>query len=106
MGKKEMIRKNRACREKVEALIRRNKKQREEIVELYGENLEVKEQLEELMRMIEEQRAKITAAGPEGQIRIYAQGQRGLTDAQALKLALLVGCVVTRVVLTLVSRVN
>lgn len=40
MGKKEMIRKNRACREKVEALIRRNKKQREEIVEAYGENLE------------------------------------------------------------------
>lgn len=106
MGKKDMIRRNRACREKVEALIRRNKKQREKIVELYGENLEVKEQLEELMRMIEEQRVKITAAKPEGQIRIYAQGQRGLTEAQAWELALLVGFVVTVVVLTLVSGVN
>ena len=106
MGKKEMIRRNRVCREKVEALIRRNKKQREEIVELYGENLEVKEQLEELMRMIEEQRVKITAREPEGQIRIYAQGQRMVTEAQALKLALLVGCVVTMVVLMLVSWVN
>ena len=106
MGKKEMIRRNRVCREKVEALIRKNKKQREEIVEVYGENLEVKEQLEELMRMIEEQRGKITAAEPEGQIRIYAQGQRGSTDAQALEFAILVGCVVTMVVLMLVSWVN
>ena len=106
MGKKEMIQRNRACREKVETLIRKNKKQREEIVEAYGENLEMQEQLEALMRMIEEQRVKITAAKPEGQIRIYAQEQQGLTDAQALELALLVGCVVTMVVLTLVSWVN
>ena len=98
MGKKEMIQRNRACREKVEALIRRNKKQREEIVEAYGENLEMQEQLEELMRMIEEQREKITAAKPEG--------QRGVTEAQAWELALLVGCVVTMVVLTLVSGVH
>ena len=104
MGKKEMIQRNRACREKVEALIRRNKKQREEIVELYGENLEVKEQLEELMRMIEEQRAKITAAGPEGWSRKYA---RGWTDAQVLTVTLvLAGCMVAVVVLTLVSGVN
>ena len=104
MGKKEIIRKNRACREKVEALIRRNKKQREEIVELYGENLEVKEQLEELMRMIEEQRAKITAAGPEGWSRKYA---RGWTDAQVLTVTLvLAGCMGAVVVLTLVSGVN
>nr|DAR85867.1 MAG TPA: hypothetical protein [Caudoviricetes sp.] len=100
MGKKEMIQRNRACREKVEALIRRNKKQREEIVELYGENLEVKEQLEELMRMIEEQRAKITAAGPEGWSRKYA---RGWTDAQVLTVTLvLAGCIVAVVVLNLV----
>ena len=100
MGKKEMIRKNRACREKVEALIRRNKKQREEIVELYGENLEVKEQLEELMRMIEEQREKITAAEPEGWSGKYA---RGWTDAQVLAVALVVaGCIVSVVVLNLV----
>ena len=100
MGKKEMIRKNRACREKVEALIRRNKKQREEIVELYGENLEVKEQLEELMRMIEEQRAKITATGPESWSRKYA---RGWTDAQVMTVALVVaGCIVSVVVLNLV----
>lgn len=103
MGKKEMIRKNRTCREKVEALIRRNKKQREEIVELYGENLEVKEQLEELMHMIEEQRVKITAEEPKGWSSKYA---RGWTEAQALEFALLVGCVVAVVVLTLVSGVN
>ena len=106
MREKEIIRENRACREKVEALIRRNKKQREEIVEAYGENLEMQEQLEELMRMIEEQRAKITAAKPEGQIRIYTLEQRGVTEAQAWELALLVGCVVTMVVLTLVSGVH
>lgn len=106
MEKKEMIRRNRACREKVEALIRKNKKQREEIVKAYGENLEMQEQLEALMRMIEEQRVKITATKPEGPIRIYTQGQQGLTDVQALELALLVGCVVTMVVLTLVSGVN
>lgn len=83
MGKKEMIRKNRACREKVEALIRRNKKQREEIVELYGEN-----------------RAKITAAEPEGWSGKYA---RGWTDAQVLTVALVVaGCIVSVVVLNLV----
>ena len=100
MGKKEMIRKNRACREKVEALIRRNKKQREEIVELYGENLETQEQLEELMRMIEEQRSKITATGPEGWGRKYA---RGWTDAQVLTVTLvLAGCIVAVVVLMLV----
>ena len=100
MGKKEMIRRNRVCREKVEALIRRNKKQREEIVELYGENLETQEQLEELMRMIEEQRAKITATGPEGWGRKYA---RGWTDAQILTVTLvLAGCIVAVVVLMLV----
>lgn len=100
MGKKEMIRKNRACREKIEALIRRNKKQREEIVELYGENLEVKEQLEALMRMIEEQRVKITAAEPEGWSRKYA---RGWTDTQVLTVTLvLAGCIVAVVVLNLV----
>lgn len=100
MGKKEMIQRNRACREKVEALIRRNKKQREEIVELYGENLETQEQLEELMRMIEEQRAKITATGPEGWGRKYA---RGWTDAQILTVTLvLAGCIVAVVVLMLV----
>jgi len=75
-------------------------------VEAYGENLEMQEQLEALMRMIEEQRVKITAAKPEGQIRIYAQGQRMVTEAQALEFALLVGCVVTMVVLMLVSGVN
>lgn len=106
MGKKEMIQRNRACRERVETLIRKNKKQREEIVEAYGENLEMQEQLEALMRMIEEQRVKITAAKPKGQIRIYTRGQRGLTEAQALEFALLVGCVVAMVVLTLVSWVN
>lgn len=78
MGKKEMIQRNRACRERVETLIRKNKKQREEIVEAYGENLEMQEQLEALMRMIEEQRVKITAAKPKGQIRIYTRGQRGV----------------------------
>ena len=101
MGKKEMIRKNRACREKVEALIRRNKKQREEIVELYGENLEVKEQLEELMRMIEERRAKITATGPESWSRKYA---RGWTDAQVMTVTLvLAGCIVAVVALMVVK---
>lgn len=100
MGKKEMIQRNRACRERVEALIRRNKKQREEIVEVYGENLEMQEQLEELMRMIEEQRAKITATGPEGWGRKYA---RGWTDAQVLTVTLvLAGCIVAVVVLMLV----
>ena len=102
MGKKEIIQRNRACREKVEALIRRNKKQREEIVELYGENLETQEQLEELMRMIEEQRAKITATGPEGWGRKYA---RGWTDAQILTVTLvLAGCIVAVVVLMLVRE--
>lgn len=100
MREKEIIRENRACREKVEALIRRNKKQREEIVELYGENLEVKEQLEALMRMIEEQRAKITATGPEGWSRKYA---RGWTDAQVLTVTLvLAGCIVAVVALMVV----
>ena len=100
MGKKEIIQRNRACREKVETLIRKNKKQREEIVELYGENLEVKEQLEELMRMIEEQRTKITEAGPEGWGRKYA---RGWTDAQVMTVTLvLAGCIVAVVVLNLV----
>lgn len=104
MGKKEMIQRNRACREKVEALIRRNKKQREEIVEAYGENLEMQEQLEALMRMIEEQRVKITAAEPKGWSSKYA---RGWTDAQVLTVTLmLAGCMVAVVVLTLVSGVN
>lgn len=69
-------------------------------MELYGENLETQEQLEELMRMIEEQRAKITATGPEGWGRKYA---RGWTDAQILTVTLvLAGCIVAVVVLMLV----
>lgn len=100
MGKKEMIQRNRACREKVEALIRRNKKQREEIVEAYGENLEMQEQLEALMRMIEEQRVKITAAKPKGWSSKYA---RGWTDAQVMTVTLvLAGCIVAVVALMVV----
>lgn len=100
MGKKEMIQRNRACREKVEALIRRNKKQREEIVETYGENLEMQEQLEALMRMIEEQRVKITAAKPKGWSSKYA---RGWTDAQVMTVTLvLAGCIVAVVALMVV----
>jgi len=96
-----MIQRNRACREKVESLIGKNKKQREEIVKAYGENLEMQEQLEALMRMIEEQRVKITATGPESWSRKYA---RGWTDAQVMTVTLvLAGCIVAVVALMVVK---
>ena len=52
------------------------------------------------MRMIEEQRVKITAAEPEGWGRKYA---RGWTDAQVMTVTLvLAGCIVAVVALMVV----